>query len=675
MFPPRCKFLSLLLVGASCMPFCLSPAHAQTIDYSTLEQMFREPITTSATGQAQRARDVPANMVIITQDDIRRSGADNIPDILRYITGIDVATSAIAGSDVGVRGFNQTDNPDLLVLIDGREVYLDDYGYVDWGALPVALSSIRQIEVVKGPNSALFGFNAVSGVINIITYDPLLDHENSVTGAGGTQNLREAYGVVTVHPNANSGVRFSGDITRQSEYAPYSSIYTGAVGTASNWSGFLDAEAKFRATNRLILGLGVTMEDGEELSAKLPGAMTEDRRRNNSIRLTADADTAAGAIAVNIYHNEYDFNPGASAVQLVDSKYVAQLSDTAKLNANNVVRIGIEFRRNAVTGSAIDTGKVGYDDVAASAMWDWRILPSLSFTNAFRADFLSLFRSGAISGGDPFTNADYNSTRLTGYSYNSGLVYRLSGNDTFRLLTARGLQLPSLVNFGSDTNESIYFYGSPRIVPSVLTNYELDYNRSIRAINGSAGIAIYHERLVDILAGPFDSAMSFGPYDVPYYVAGNFGNAKRTGVEVTLMGRTGGGIRYNLGYTTGYGEDHTSLEPAGHAPLGNINFARSAPRDVVTGGLGITIGEWEMDTSLRYQTAIQQARGGAGGFGAPNVLVTIPAYVSASARVGYRVSSHITVAVTAQQALSPALAETVNQKVGRRIIGSATGSF
>jgi iron complex outermembrane receptor protein len=60
----------------------------------------------------------------------------------------------------------------LLVLLNGQQVYLDDLGRTQWYTLPVELDEIRQIEIVKGPNTALFGFNAASGVINIITYDP-----------------------------------------------------------------------------------------------------------------------------------------------------------------------------------------------------------------------------------------------------------------------------------------------------------------------------------------------------------------------------------------------------------------------------------------------------------------------------------------------------------------------
>src|SRR5690349_12868807 len=66
------------------------PAAAQSIDYNALETLFGEPVTMSATGKPQRASEVPATMEIITADDIRRSGATNIPDILRHYAGINV---------------------------------------------------------------------------------------------------------------------------------------------------------------------------------------------------------------------------------------------------------------------------------------------------------------------------------------------------------------------------------------------------------------------------------------------------------------------------------------------------------------------------------------------------------------------------------------------------------
>src|ERR1700761_8178388 len=108
------------------------PAAAQTINYGQLEEIFGEPITTSATGKPQKVSEVPVNMEIITQEDIRHSGADNLPDVLQFTPGLDFRRSSFNDGEVGVRGYDQPWNPRLLVLLNGRPVYEDFYGDVVW---------------------------------------------------------------------------------------------------------------------------------------------------------------------------------------------------------------------------------------------------------------------------------------------------------------------------------------------------------------------------------------------------------------------------------------------------------------------------------------------------------------------------------------------------------------
>ena len=194
-----------LLASVSMLSMSVGYARAQSVDYNAMEQMFGEPITTSVTGSPQRASEAPAAMTIVTQDDIRRSGADNLPDVLQFVNGIDIERFSFGQADVAVRGYDQPMTPRLLVLVNGRQVYLDSYGYVDWNAIPVQLSEIRQIEVVKGPQSALFGFNAAGGVINIITYDPLFDKVNTATIGYGTDGTILGSAVATGQIAARAG--------------------------------------------------------------------------------------------------------------------------------------------------------------------------------------------------------------------------------------------------------------------------------------------------------------------------------------------------------------------------------------------------------------------------------------------------------------------------------------
>ena len=105
---------------------------------------------------------------IITQEDIRRSGAQNIPDLLRMAPGMDVAQIDANTWAIRARGFNERFANDLLVLLDGRSVYTFSFGGALWDVLDLPLEDIERIEVIRGPGGSTWGTNAVNGVVNII---------------------------------------------------------------------------------------------------------------------------------------------------------------------------------------------------------------------------------------------------------------------------------------------------------------------------------------------------------------------------------------------------------------------------------------------------------------------------------------------------------------------------
>ena len=122
-------FKSFLFAGAAAgLALTALPASAQSIDYGSLEQLFNEPVTTSATGSPQRSSQAPVDMDIISADEIRRSGATDLPTILSRVAGVDVQAWSAGHTDVGVRGYNQARSARLLVLVNGRQAYLDHYG-------------------------------------------------------------------------------------------------------------------------------------------------------------------------------------------------------------------------------------------------------------------------------------------------------------------------------------------------------------------------------------------------------------------------------------------------------------------------------------------------------------------------------------------------------------------
>ena len=133
----------------------------------------------------------PAAVYVITQEDIQRSGATNIPEALRLAPGVEVARITSGEYAIGIRGFNSRLSRSVLVLIDGRTVYTTFTAGTYWETQDVLIKDIDRIEVIRGPGGTIWGPNAVNGVINIITKNTKDTQGLLVTGGGGdVENVR-----------------------------------------------------------------------------------------------------------------------------------------------------------------------------------------------------------------------------------------------------------------------------------------------------------------------------------------------------------------------------------------------------------------------------------------------------------------------------------------------------
>jgi iron complex outermembrane receptor protein len=147
---------------------------------------------TSVSKKEQKLSQVAAAIFVITAEDVRRSGATNIPDLLRMVPGMNVAQINSNTWAISARGFNRQFANKLLVLIDGRAVYTLMHQGVSWDTQDVPLEDIDRIEVIRGPGATVWGANAVNGVINITTKKTDDTLGALVTGGGGTQE--QAFG-------------------------------------------------------------------------------------------------------------------------------------------------------------------------------------------------------------------------------------------------------------------------------------------------------------------------------------------------------------------------------------------------------------------------------------------------------------------------------------------------
>ncbi len=195
------KKLNILLLALIVGLFCF-PALAQEDQEAGDEPVAEvdEVIVVTASRTEQKLHDVPAAITVLTAADIENAPADDYGDLLRTVPGLNVSQIGTRDINVSSRAPTASLSTGQLVLVDGRTVYLDFFGFVIWEYLPTNTQEVKQIEIVQGPGSSVWGANAMNGVINVITKSPReLDGTYLMAGGG---ELDTAYATLT-----HAGVR------------------------------------------------------------------------------------------------------------------------------------------------------------------------------------------------------------------------------------------------------------------------------------------------------------------------------------------------------------------------------------------------------------------------------------------------------------------------------------
>jgi iron complex outermembrane receptor protein len=178
--------LSVVAGVCSAGAYDTEPALPADLTELSLEDLMDIEIT-SVAKKSQKLSEAAAAIFVITQEDIRRSGATSIPEALRMVPGLEVARIDANKWAITSRGFNGRFANKLLVLIDGRTVYTPLYSGVYWDMKDTLLEDVDRIEVIRGPGAALWGANAVNGVINIITKTAKDTQGGLIVGGAGTE--------------------------------------------------------------------------------------------------------------------------------------------------------------------------------------------------------------------------------------------------------------------------------------------------------------------------------------------------------------------------------------------------------------------------------------------------------------------------------------------------------
>lgn len=234
---------------------------AMDITGTSLTELFNLKIT-SLSKKKQALNKAAAAVYVLTHDEIDRMGVTTIADALRYVPGVEVAAIDASRWAISIRGFNNRAANKLLVMIDGRSIYSPLFSGVLWEEKDVMLADVDRIEVIRGPGGAIWGANAVNGVINIITRKAQasqgilleagigLEQSKVINARYGWQLAKDAYMRIyakhSQHNNTNEqfsndnnrhnqvGFRFDYDIASDNALTLQGDLYSGAIGDVTS---------------------------------------------------------------------------------------------------------------------------------------------------------------------------------------------------------------------------------------------------------------------------------------------------------------------------------------------------------------------------------------------------------------------------------------------------------
>ncbi len=582
--------------------FCVlasASARGQSLDYGKLENLFDEPVTMSATGKPERLSDTPATMDIITQDDIKRSGARDLATLLRLVPGI--AT---------YRGYNGSEAYSIgAILLNGREIYLAAFNQTFLDSLPVELEEIRQIEVVRGPQSALYGFASGDGVINIITFDPAQDPINYVRLRGGNDARRDGAASVTISPADGMGLRLTAasdhehgegfDAPRGMQVPPENQdrrSFNALFSAYTPWGGHGNIEVSHS-------DLSVT--------ATVPEAtlMLNGRLQNDAVKSDYAIDTPIGHIGALVSYTAMTVPEAGtflnSNVNLHDHTVDGRLNDLVKLSPNDSVRAEFEAREEDVH-SVVSSEPVSTLMTAVSGMWDHRFSNSLSMVNAVR-----YFNADVAQTGPALVNGDFH-YHPWGIGDDSSLIWKIGDEDSVRGSFARGVALPSQLSFAqlgltSMSTKGQSLAAGPTLAAWTDTEERVTYDHRMRDWGIDTRLSLFREQSQNVLSLlPFDLFASTVPACNPptprsvavchAWTATGALEGSMQGLEFEIEHKNKTGLTWGFNYTA------EILAPHGTA-LSTSLIPDVADREILqkaNAHFGYGWGNWSADLRLLY---------------------------------------------------------------------------
>lgn len=227
------------------------------------QALLLNPIVVTASRRQEKALDAPASITTVSAADVARTAATSVADHVRTVTGIDAAQTGIGSGTLVARGFNNVFSGSLLTIIDNRYARIPSLRFNAYSMFPTNDLDIDRIEVSLGPGAALYGPNAASGVMHIITPSPIDRQGTSVSLAGGERSYFHGQFRSAVAASESFGFKISGQYARGTDW-PYEDPFEVIArdNTAERYSVDARMDFRFAGDGELVLNGGTSTTAG-----------------------------------------------------------------------------------------------------------------------------------------------------------------------------------------------------------------------------------------------------------------------------------------------------------------------------------------------------------------------------------------------------------------------------
>jgi outer membrane receptor protein involved in Fe transport len=509
------RFLILLLTATpAAAAQAPAPVQAQPLVQREDETAVDDIVVVTASRREEQLLNAPATMSVLTEESIANLPAHSVTDLLRLVPGLNTVQSSARDVNVTSRAATGTLSDSLLVLLDGRSIYQDFFGFVAWDFLPVDTTEIKQIEVIRGPASAVWGANAMTGVVNVITKTPREMQGTSVairfgqfdrSRPGGSFDGGGIFSIGALHAQATSdrfAYKVSASVMTQE---PFLRPIGNVSGTQTPYPTFdnrgtlqpkLDARADYDLAGgrqKIVLAGGISGTEGIIHTGLGP----LDIQRGSTFkygRMTYTRDR----LRLQVFVNALDGRSPALLLRGLDGRpldfrfenqaYDAEFSNLHLWRARHLLSYGGNYRHNnfdlsfAPNATSRDEGGAYMqDEIVLSDQFRWIV--------GARLDRVDVLKKAVLS------------PRTT-------LLMKPRPSQTFRLSFNRAFRAPSFVNSFFETSFlnqlnlgaagpfrfSAVAVGNEQLKEEVLTAYEAGYIGGFGRTTLGAALYLYRTR-------------------------------------------------------------------------------------------------------------------------------------------------------------------------------------